>query len=219
MRPIINKITLTDSGIAKFRNFAEIAKNNLNKLLCDLEDRIKDAIAKYAPSEAGELYQLSLPGTPYDIYKNGFLSVQQAIKMEVIPVEIAGDKVYAMYGDPDKMNPQIGFVWFKGKKGKSEKRSTADGAAGEAWKSLLQKWEWGGSFTVVSRDEGGQLTIAMQGKTPIRAESALKTIPAYNMYQSGGEDGYHILLSEAKQALEAGLKQSGFKIGARTRLI
>ncbi len=206
----IKKITLTDAGISKLKNFAEIAKNRLGDLLIELEDQIKDNIASYAPDEKAELYQISLPGTTYDIFKDNFLSLREAIKAEVVPIDNTDNRIFALYGNSEKMSPSIGFAWFKGTQGNAKKRSTTDSEAGEAWKTLLDKWEYGGTFTVISRD-GGLLTIAMNGKNPVRVESAIKTIPAHSMYGSGGKDSTKLLRNNAVSALKKAARESGFK--------
>jgi len=205
------QLKLTKEGMQKFKSLDKILSKRFAELLTAVEAKVKYNIAKYAPDAAEEAFVLSLPGTPYDFFKNDFLTLKEAINAEVVPIEKTKNRIFALYGNVEKMSPLIGFSWYKGKYGKSEKRSTTDSNAGAAWKNLLAMWEYGGSFTVVSRDPGGRLTIAFQGKNPITVDSAVKTIHPRSMYQSSEPENRKLLINYIESTLKDGIKEAGFQ--------
>jgi len=212
----LEKLELTNEGIKKLKGLADIYQKNLVVTLRDIEDKMKKTIASFAPKADVELEYLALPGTTANIFKDGFLSLREAIEGEDIAMVIEGDIIRAYYGDPQKINPLIGFTWWKTKDGNPIKRSTADGEAGEAWGTLLERWEFGGQpFTVVGRD-GEMLTIAYVDKGVVKQASVTKQIPPatiepYGMYSKGGKKMTGDLLMKFESTLKKSVRETGFK--------
>jgi len=213
---ILKGATLSNEGIAKLNNFVNIAQQKVSDALRNIETDLKDNIEKYAPAEGLELEYLALPGTTYNIFKDGFVSLKEAIRTEEIPILVEAEGIVkAYYGNVETMSPKIGFAWFKGKHGNSERRSTADGAAGEAWGELLRRWEFGGSaFTVVSRD-GDTMNILYKVGGWTQKDSVDKQIPPatvepFRMYSRGGTETQDKLIEEVKRTLKLGVVEAGF---------
>lgn len=209
-RLALKNAKLSASGINKFNRLADLSSRGVAAMLEDFSEELKERIAQFAPSEEEERFYLSTPGNDYDLYKRegGFLYLREAIIMEDIEVKDTGDNVTAEFGNADKMNPIIGFAWYHGygKYENKELRSTNDVEAGEAWRNLLQMWEYGGqAFMITPRDSDDALTIAKTAEGYIVVDSVMKTIPTvqpFSMYQAGGYYSYSALRKKTLQRLK-----------------
>lgn len=206
----IKSAKLSASGQRKLNRLADLAKRGIAAMMEDLSEEIKEKIASFAPSEEEERYLLSLPGNDYDLFKRegGFLYLREAIITEEIEVKSIKNRVSAEFGNTKKINPLIGFAWYHGygKYEKKELRTTTDAKAGDAWKNLLEMWEYGGQpFMVTPRDPGDALTIAKTADGYIVVDSVMKTIPGiqpFTMYQAGGYYSYNTLRKKTYERLK-----------------
>lgn len=217
----IKSARLTVEGVNKFKNLENFARMRLAALLENLSDEIKKKVASFAPDEAEEAFALSYPSIPSDNFFKSqgqflFLSLREAIKTEQINVRSYhdGSLMKTFFGHVESLSPLIGFCWYKGRRGSAELRSTLDG--GEAWKNLLERWEFGGSpFTVVSRDPGGLLTFfSIDAGERITVDSAEKYIPLarqpYTMYSAAGYFYRNTLLRRTREVLKESIAGAGF---------
>lgn len=112
-------------------------------------------------------------------------SVKQAVLME--PVEIKRErevaKVYlgrtSLYNPGRNPRFSIGFSW----RGAHQERSTDDSTAGAAWQALLEKWEFGGTFSVTPRGPN----LYLEPERGVLAKGMAKTIPQFGMFRKGGQ--------------------------------
>lgn len=208
-RLVLKNARLSASGINKLDRLADLSSRGIAAMLEDFAEELKERVAQFAPSEEEERFYLSTPGNDYDLYKRegGFLYLREAIIMEDVEVKDDGNKVTAEFGNADKMNPIIGFSWYHGygKYENKELRSTNDAEAGDAWRNLLQMWEYGGqTFMITPRDPDDALTIAKTAEGYIVVDSVMKTIPSiqpFNMYNSAGYYSYSALRKKAHDRL------------------
>ncbi len=208
---------LTAHGKAKIRKAIRVAKGvSANALKYGIDTFVKEKIAQYAPSIQVEARILSRGMTAYGMrgisrgnrfFKDNFISVREAIIQQKTIIKKKGDKILAEFGNPDWINPKIGFYWLtKIGPNSLERRSTLDAEAGEAWKHLIEAWEYGSSgkggiagrgFTVIRRRKDiakGLYNLNvdnLKGK-PVRA--SFKQVPGrgkyngFRMFERGAKD-------------------------------
>lgn len=111
--------------------------------------------------------------------------IKEAIFKE--PVEIKREREVAKVylGKTSLYNPgrnprfSIGFSWQT----HHGERSTDDPEAGAIWRELLEKWEFGGTFSVTARGPN----IYLEPERGVLAKAMAKTIPQFNMFLKGGQ--------------------------------
>lgn len=208
---------LTAHGKAKIRKAIRVAKGvSANALKYGIDTFVKEKIAQYAPSVQIEAKTISRGMTAYGMrgrsdgnrfFKDDFVSVREAIMQQKAIIKKKGDKILAEFGNPEWINPRIGFYWLtKVGPNSLEKRSTLDAEAGEAWKHLIEAWEYGASgeggiagrgFTVIRRRKDiakglFNLNVDSQRGKPVRA--IFKQIPGrgkyngFRMFERGAKD-------------------------------
>jgi hypothetical protein len=155
-----------------------------------------------------------------------FIYVREAIMRQKSVIKKKGDMIIAEFGNPDWMNPRIGFYWLtKIGPNNLQKRSTRDAEAGEAWRHLIEAWEYGASakggiagsgFTVIRRREDinrglYNLNVDSQLGKPVRA--IFKQIPGrgsrydgYRMFERGANQSKTRLINYIKGRISLELK-------------
>lgn len=228
---------LTAQGKAKIRKAIRVAKGiSAYALQYGINTFVKEKIAQYAPSIQDEARIISRGMTAYGMrglssgnrfFKDDFVSVREAIIQQKAIIKKKGDKILAEFGNPDWINPRIGFKWRtnlpKGM-GNVETRSTSDTEAGEAWKHLIEAWEYGSSgkggiagrgFTVIRRQKDiakgiYNLNVDSQRGKPVRA--IFKQIPGrgkyngFRMFERGAKDTKIRLISYIKGRVSMEIK-------------
>lgn len=226
---------LTAHGKAKIRKAIRVAKGvSANALKYGIDTFVKEKIAHYAPSVQTEARIISRGMTAYGMrglsykrfYKGSdFKSVREAIMQQKAVIKKKGDKILAEFGNPEWINPRIGFYWLtKVGPNSLEKRSTSDASAGEAWKHLIEAWEYGASgkggiagrgFIVTRRRKDiakglFNLNVDSQRGRPVRA--MFKQIPGrgkyngFRMFERGAKDTKIRLINYIKGRISIELK-------------
>ena len=229
------KAILTAQGKAKIRKAIRVAKSvSANALKYGIDTFVKEKIANYAPSAQAEAKILSRGMTAYGMrglssgnrfFKDDFISVREAIIQQKAIIKKKGDKILAEFGNPEWINPRIGFYWLtKVGTNSLERRSTSDAEAGEAWKHLIEAWEYGASgeggiagrgFTVIRRRKDivkglYNLNVDSQKGKPVR--SIFKQIPGqgkyngYRMFERGANNTKTRLISYIKGRVSMEIK-------------
>ncbi len=212
---IVKKVSLTAAGTMRIDSIFNKISMTILAMLENEIPRLKDRIADFAPTAEEEAMLISYPGSTYNFMKGSFSDVPTAIRNEAYSIRMVKDVISVALGKINDINPLIGFSWRKGNKnGGFTIRSTSDPEAGEAWKHLLEYWEYGGSgtFTVTARD-GGNLTLFDHkedtGGLPRTVKSISKSIPwvprglPFAMYQNGGLAFRDTLLLKAREAVKS----------------
>lgn len=213
---VLKNARLSASGISRINAIQSKLKSVIEAMLENEIPRLQDRIAEFAPTAQEEADLISYPGSAYDFIKDTFIDVQTAIRSEAYFIETIGGVLSVKLGKTADINPLIGFKWFHGSKktGTSEMRSSDDSVAGDAWKHLLERWEYGGSgpFTVTARD-GGNLTIFHPnedtGILPRNPEAVMKDFPwmprgmPFAMYQNGSIAFKPTLLKQMREAIRS----------------
>lgn len=237
LRTIYNSVKLTSRGKSKIRKAVRIAKSiSANALKNAVDTFIKEKIVSYAPNLDDEAKLISRGMTPYGmrgrsegnrfLKGSDFISVREAIVRQKGIIKKKDNKITVEFGNADWINPRIGFYWLA-KTGplSLEKRSTSDIEAGEAWKHLIQAWEYGASekgghagrgFTVIRRRSDinrgiYNLNVDRQRGKPVR--SIFKQIPGpgshytgYRMFERGARNSKTRLISYIKGRLSLELR-------------
>ncbi len=199
----IAKFRLTLEGRAKLSNVLKRAQvHAVRTLLEGCKKIVQPIVASKAPnpgkgvtdeggilsrgqSEKGFLGQaderrfIKMPGQYW---------LRDAILAEpIVPIWRMG-KLIVELGNTAFYNPgplakmSIGFSWKFGGKTAGGIRSTDDLEAGAGWRTLLEKWEYGGSYgtplNIVARDLGKKL----EPQRGIFVKGMLKTVPPYGMF-------------------------------------
>ena len=226
---------LTAQGEAKIRKAIRVAKDtSTHALKYGIDTFVKEKIAHYAPSAHAEAQILSRGMTAYGIrgisykrfYKGSdFISVREAIIQQKAIVKKKGDKILAEFGNPEWINPRIGFYWLtKVGTNSLEKRSTSDAEAGEAWKHLIEAWEYGSSgkggiagrgFTVIRRRKDiakGLYNLNVDSQKGKLVRSIFKQVPGrgkyngFRMFERGADKTKIRLISYIKGRVSMELK-------------
>ncbi len=227
---------LTNQGRTKINKAIDIAKKEAANALKDgVNTFVKKKIADYAPNLRDEARIISRGMTDSGMrgisdkrfYKGSdFISVREAIIRQKAIIRKKGEIINAEFGNPDWINPRIGFYWLaKTGPNSLEKRSTSDAEAGEAWKHLIEAWEYGASakggiagsgFVVTRRREDinrgiYNLNVDSQRGKPVR--TMFKQIPGrgskyggYRMFERGANDTKTKLINSIRERISAGLK-------------
>ena len=228
-------VKLTAQGKAKIRKAIRVAKGvSANALKYGIDTFVKEKIVQYAPSIQAEASILSRGMTAYGMrglsggnrfFKDDFISVREAIMQQKAIIKKKGDEILAEFGNPEWINPRIGFYWLtKVGPNSLEKRSTSDAEAGQAWKHLIEAWEYGSSgkggiagrgFTVIRRRKDiarglYNLNVDSQRGKPVRA--IFKQVPGrgkyngFRMFERGAKDTRVRLISYIKGRVSMEIK-------------
>lgn len=214
-RLTIKKAELSASGRSRLDDLSKKLSISIQAMLEENVPRIKDAVIEFAPTAEEEANLISWPGSPWDFFQDIHNTLRSAIKSEQFLVQEIADVVTVNLGDTKKINPILKFSWYHGskKEGTSELRSSNDANAGEAWKHMLEMWEYGGSdpFVVESRD-GGRLTLFGPNQDthglPRKVEAVMKHIPwvprgqPFSMYKLGSMQYRETLLRQTRDAVK-----------------
>jgi len=115
----------------------------------------------------------------------GQYSVKQAVLMEPVDIKREREVAKVYLGRTSLYNPgrnprfSIGFSW----RGGHQERSTDDPQAGQAWRTMLEKWELGGTFPVTPRGPN----FYLEPERGVLAKGMMKTIPQFGMFRKGGQ--------------------------------
>lgn len=201
------KFKLQQVGVNRIDRLNQTIRESASEFLKRaMETKLRPKVLSYTPEPRLEAELLSegyadvgkIMGVPDGrFFKGGvygFKYLYEAIQEEQVHVQKStGDMVWGKFGKIKTLNDKIGFFWFyklgeKDDQGRMTKaRSTRDG--GEAWKTLIQQWEFGGTpFTVRRRPEDiarGAIFLAPGPGKKDRTETMWKEIPRFGMFQKG----------------------------------
>lgn len=199
-----------------------------------INDIVKPHVVELAPNYEQEATMISQGytssgkklGISYKrFYKSPYyVSVQEALVHQRVTVRNEGHMILGEFGDPRLINPLIGFSWLTRTGDMSlERRSTSDPEAGEAWKGLIEAWEYGDSdskggkagsgFTVRRRDKDiAEGKIFLNVDDVHRVISIDKKIPGgskhdgFHMFHKGGTERKKMLSSYMRDKIAVDIK-------------
>jgi hypothetical protein len=211
------KFKLTKTGRHKIERAVRLARDEVMvSFKRGINRYVKRHVIAFAPTEQQERYFISrgmtrefgMAGTAQGgrFYKRPhFKTVREAILREKpYGVRKAREIIYINFGNAEKMNPKIGFWWrtniMIGQGDWREPvrwtvRRSDDSDAGDAWKSLIQAWEWGAQhrggmagmgFKVTRRPwdiEQGMIMLNIERGKAVK--EIIKRIPGPGAYEKG----------------------------------
>lgn len=214
-RLVIKEAKLSDDGKARLDEISTKLSMSIQAMLEENVPRIKNAVIEFAPTAEEEANLISWPGSPWDFFQDIHNTLRKAIESEQFVIQEMNDVISVKLGDPKKINPILKFSWFHGSKkaGNSELRSSDDTDAGDAWKHMLEMWEYGGTdpFVITGR-EGSNLTLFGPNEDtrglPRKVEAVMKHIPwvprgqPFSMYKLGSMQYRETLLRQTREAIK-----------------